>query len=55
MEKPPTYLIRLYEDGNVFYEGKEHVKVIGRKELIVVKFFITGQLQRITLGIQVAI
>ena len=30
--KAPSYSIKLYEDGNVYYEGKEDVKIISRKE-----------------------
>ena len=35
--KAPSYFIKLYEDGNVYYEGKEHVKIIGRKERFIGK------------------
>jgi hypothetical protein len=35
--KAPTYFIKIYEDGNVFYEGKENIKIIGRKETFIGK------------------
>ena len=32
MEKPPDFILKIYQDGRVFYEGYEQVKILGKYE-----------------------